>query len=445
MMAEESNAQAPSRGVMTRAQAVFIGVGAMVGAGIFALLGEAGAIALSAVWLSFLIAGIIAGFQGYSFAKLGTKYASPSGLVGYIAAGFGKESRVTSVFSWIGWASTMIVVAMVSVSFGTYAAAVITGGDIPDVLTKVMASVVVLAVVVLNALGGAGAVAKAQSLVIRLVIVVLLGLAAVTMATADWSLLAPSTYPPVSAIIGSIALTFFAFLGFGVVSFTAKDLKNESDLGPATYIALAIATVTYVTISLGVFGQLTPEQVTAAGPTAIALAAMPVLGVAGYWIVAVTAMLSTAGAVNATIYPAPGLLGSLADQGVFPPLFGKKLGRFPVSLLVTGLLILLLVWFLDLSAIASLGSAVALLVFLVISVGHFRIRASTGANAVVLLIAMLTVVVTLLGFFATTLQTSPASLIAFLALALLAVVVDTVWRSVRDRRGTGAGTVAPSP
>ena len=437
-MADEQNASTPSRGVMTRTQAVFIGVGAMVGAGIFALLGEAGKIALSAVWLSFLIAGGIAALQGYSFAHLGKKYASESGLMGYLAAGFGQDSRVTSALSWMVWSSTIIVVAMVAVSFGSYAAAVITGGDMPETLTKVMASVIVVAVVILNSLGGAGAVAKVQSLVIRLVVIVLLGLAVVTMATADWSLLAPSTYPPVSQIIGSIALTFFAFLGFGVVSFTAKDLKNEGDLGPATYIALAIATITYVAISLGVFGQLTPDQVTAAGPTAIAKAAEGVLGQAGYWIVAVTAMLSTAGAVNSTTYPATGLLGSLARQGVFPPMFGAKAGRFPVSLLFTGVLILLLVWVSDLTAIASLGSAVALTIFLVISIGHFKIRSQTGASAVVLAIAMLTVIVTLLGFFATTITTSPTSLVAFVALAVVAVVVDTVWRSMRDRRAAAS-------
>ncbi len=437
-MSDQKDAPGASGGVITRWQAVFIGVGAMVGAGIFALLGEAGAIARSAVWLSFLIAGGIAALQGYSFAYLGKKYASESGLMGYLAAGFGQESRVTSALSWMVWSSTIIVVAMVAVSFGSYAAAVITGGQMPDTLTKAMASVIVIAVVILNALGGAGAVAKVQSLVIRLVIVVLLGLAVVTMATADWSLLAPSTYPSLRTIIGSIALTFFAFLGFGVVSFTAKDLKNESDLGPATYIALAIATVTYVGISLGVFGQLTPEEVTAAGPTAIALAAKPVLGVAGYWVVAITAMLSTAGAVNATTYPAPGLLSSLARQGVFPPIFGAKAGRFPVSLLFTSVLILFLVWVSDLSAIASLGSAVALLIFLVISIGHYKIRKETGASAVVLLVAMLTVIVTLLGFFATTITTSPTSLVAFVALAILAVVVDTIWRAVRTRRSATA-------
>ena len=95
-------------------------------------------------------------------------------------------------------------------------------------------------------------------------------------------------------------------------------------------------------------------------------------------------------------------------------------------------------WVSDLSAIASLGSAVALLIFLVITIGHIKIRRETGASVVVLSIAILTVVVTLVGFFATTITTSPTSLVAFVALAVLAVVVDTVWRIVRTRRSATA-------
>lgn len=339
-----------------------------------------------------------------------------------------------SVSSWLAWASTLIVLAMVAVSFGSYAAAIVTAGQMPETLTKVMATAIVVAATFLIGLGGAGAVAKTQSWIVRLVIVVLLGLSAVTMATADWSMLSPATYPPLRTVIGSIALTFFAFLGFGVVSFTAKDLKKQSDLGPATYIALAVTTLIYVSISLGVFGQLTPEQVTAAGPTAIALAAKPVLGDAGYWVVAVTALLSTAGAVTSTMYPAPGLLDYLARQGIFPPFFGAMAGRFHVGLIISSVAVLVFVWFFDLTAIASIGSAVALLIFLSISVGHFRIRHETGASTLILVLAVLTVVVTLLGFLGTTLASSPTSLVAFAGISILAVVFDAIWRAVRRRR-----------
>ena len=72
---------AGSTGKMSVAGATFMGLGAMVGAGIFALLGEAGAVAGTAVWLSFLIAGVITLLQGYSFSRLGSTFpreAAPS-------------------------------------------------------------------------------------------------------------------------------------------------------------------------------------------------------------------------------------------------------------------------------------------------------------------------------------------------------------------------------
>lgn len=73
----------------------------------------------------------------------------------------------------------------------------------------------------------------------------------------------------------------------------------------------------------------------------------------------------------------------------------------------------------------------ALFIFLMISIGHMRIRKETGASIFTLAVGALTVAVTLVGFFATTLKTSPTSLIAF---AVLAVVADTIWRSVRSSR-----------
>jgi amino acid transporter len=80
-------------------QAAFIGVGAMVGAGIFSLLGAAGEVAGAAVWLSFAIAGAGAILQGYSFAKLGARYPSAGGLLEYVVQGLGNGSE----FHRIDW------------------------------------------------------------------------------------------------------------------------------------------------------------------------------------------------------------------------------------------------------------------------------------------------------------------------------------------------------
>jgi amino acid transporter len=83
-------------------QAAFIGVGSMVGAGIFALLGTAGEVAGSAVWISFLLAGAVAALQGYSFAKLGARYPSAGGFLEYVIR---DGARVTSPASSRGCCS----------------------------------------------------------------------------------------------------------------------------------------------------------------------------------------------------------------------------------------------------------------------------------------------------------------------------------------------------
>ena len=81
-------------------QTAFIGVGSMVGAGIFALLGAAGEVAGAAVWVSFLLAGAVAILQGYSFAKLGARYPSAGGLLEYVAKGFG-DGHFTGTSAWL--------------------------------------------------------------------------------------------------------------------------------------------------------------------------------------------------------------------------------------------------------------------------------------------------------------------------------------------------------
>src|ERR671912_1093146 len=117
-------AEGSTRRFVSTREAAFIGVGAMVGAGIFALLGAAGEVAGAAVWLSFLLAGGIAALQGYSFAKLGARYPTAGGLLEYVNKGFGL-GHVATVVAWLTYAANAIVTAMVAVSFGSYASSAV--------------------------------------------------------------------------------------------------------------------------------------------------------------------------------------------------------------------------------------------------------------------------------------------------------------------------------
>ncbi|HEX6474049.1 MAG TPA: APC family permease [Candidatus Limnocylindria bacterium] len=425
---------------MSTRQAAFIGVGAMVGAGIFSLLGTAGEVAGAAVWLSFVLAGIIAALQGYSFAKLGSRYPSAAGLIEYINRAFGM-GHVSAVIAWLAYASNGIVTAMVAVSFGSYASSAFTGGD--ETWVKPFAVILVIAMTILN-IAGSTFVARVQSLVVFVVVGILGVFAVVTILNVDWSLLAPSGYPSVQHIVSSVALTFFAFLGFGIVTFTAKDLRDPSKQLPrAMTLAIGLAALVYVGVSIGVFGTLTVDEVVDAGPTAIAVAAQPVLGDLGYWMMTVTALFATAGATNAGLYPAQGLSEELARTGQFPTVMGRKVaGRANVGLLVVAVAVALLAVGYDLSAIASIGSAVALMVFTLVSIGHLRIRAETGANLWLLLLAIGTAGVSLLVFVFTTLIQEPASIVALVVIVLLSIAMDLWWSG---RRGPISGGAAQPP
>jgi amino acid transporter len=415
---------------MTVLQATYIGVGSMVGAGIFALLGAAGAVAGSAVWLSFLIAGIIAGLQGYSFAKLGATYPSGGGILTFMSKGFG-EGHLAGIGAWLFFTAGSIVVAMIASSFGGYASSVVAGGD--PFWAKVLAVLLILVMTGLNAVG-ASAVARVQSVIVTIVLVILVIFAVVTIASWNPALLAPSGYPGWRDIVSSVALTFFAFLGFGVITFTAKDLPNPArQLPKAIYFALLIATTVYVAVSLGVFGTLTADQVVKYGTTALAEAAKPTLGEAGYVLMVITALFSTTGAVNAGLYPSIGMTQHLASVGQFPRFFSRSFARFPAGLLVMAAFAIILVSFFNLNAIASIGSAVALLVFSAVSVAHFRVRHETGASLIVLIIGLIATLGTFVIFCTTTLVAEPATAWALLAIIVLAVAIDLGWKAASRR------------
>ena len=169
-------------------QAAFIGVGAMVGAGIFALLGAAGEVAGAAVWLSFLLAGVVAGLQGYSFAKLGARYPSAGGLLEYVAKATG-NGHFTGVTAWLTYLANAIVTAMVAVSFGSYATSTFAGEN--QAWIKFFAAAIILVMTGVNIVGSR-LVANAQTVIVYVVLGILSVFAVVTLVNMTPSLLAPS-------------------------------------------------------------------------------------------------------------------------------------------------------------------------------------------------------------------------------------------------------------
>ena len=163
---------------------------------------------------------------------------------------------------------------------------------------------------------GTEAVMRLQSIIAMIVRAIFAIFIVATTSQLHTAFLSASDYPPVRSIASAAALTFFAYLGFAVISFATGDMKDPARTLPqAMYLAIGIATGIYVLVSLGVFGSLPVNDVIAHGSIALAVAAIPVLGRAGFLMMAVAALISTTACTNSGLYAAGNVTRDMAMRG----------------------------------------------------------------------------------------------------------------------------------
>jgi amino acid transporter len=233
-------------------------------------------------------------------------------------------------------------------------------------------------------------------------------------------------------ILASVALTFFAYLGFGVISFAGGDIENPKiNMPRAMYISIGFTMLLYVALAIGVFGTLTVDEVIANADTALAVAALPIFGAAGYTMISISALFSTTGAINSQLYASIGATYTMAKEGHLPPVFSLKRRRRAggtQGLVISSLLIIALALLFDVSAIASIGSAVALAIFALVTIAHLRMANETRASKLVLYLALIATSLAILHFAWYTLLTSPETYVILVATIILDWVVEAVWR-----------------
>jgi amino acid transporter len=140
--------------------------------------------------------------------------------------------------------------------------------------------------------------------------------------------------------------------------------------------------VIYALVASGVVSNVPLHVLKGLGDSALAVAAKPSLGQAGFRLIAIAALLSTASAVNATLFGSTNIAYQISKNGGLPPAFDRQLwGRDIEGLFITAGLVLVFVLIFPLSAVASMGSAGFLLVYAAVAIGHIRIREQTGAKA----------------------------------------------------------------
>ncbi len=367
--------------------AVSIGVGGMVGAGIFSILGSACTIGGNAVYLSFLIAGVVALFSTYSYAKLGARYPSAGGPVEFLIQGFGDGvfSGGLNIMLWIGY---LFALALYAKAFGAYFMTFFSGSH--PVMVNLAASLVIVLFALLEFVG-TKAVGKAELYIVAVKVGILILFAVSGAFFIKPGLLSPARWPSGGSIIFAAAMVFLAYEGFGLITNAAEDMTNpERDLPRALYLAVFIVILIYLAISVAVIGNLPLKQIIHAQDYALAEAARPFLGDIGFRVIAVAALLSTASAINASLYGGANVSYMLAREGELPEVFDRKVWRTGrEGLLISAGFVILLVNLFNLEGIAMMGSAAFLIIYGAVNFGHLRLLDQTHGKAWVIWLAIL--------------------------------------------------------
>ncbi len=393
-----------------------LGIGSMVGAGIFALLGQAALVAGGETYLAFVIGGAIAAMSGYSYAKLAARYPKSGGIAAYFDEAFG-TGRLSGTLTLIYLVTLVVTIAMIASAFGAYAAPLLVGSSDPF-WTGLFASAIVVLLTALN-VGGSGLVGPAELLLVVIKLVILSGLMLAGITSRPAHLLTDHVHPSVLGLLASVGLTFFAYAGYGMMANAAGSVANPQRTIPRSiFLAIAVVTVLYVGLAIVVLQSISPADLVEHADTAVALAAEPVLGHFGFVAVSIAALLATASAINATLFSAVHIASALVQTGRLPRAFDRHFWRHGTQgVMISVGAILLMVNFFNLNAIANIASATFLVAYLAVYVAHWRLVPEAGGSRTIIVLGIVTMGVVLLVFLWSVSRTQPWSI------AMIAVFV----------------------
>lgn len=368
--------------------AIAIGIGGMVGAGIFSILGVVAETSGTALWFSFVIGGVVALLSTYSYAKLGARYPSAGGPVEFLVQGFGDGiiSGGINIYMWIGY---IIALALYAHGFAGYFATFFPQYASP-MFGKAAAVGIVLLFTLVNFVG-AGLVGRSESVIVAIKVGILIVFSVAGLFFLHPAYLSTATWPPMSGIAFGAGVLFIGYEGFGLITNAAEDMDNPRKLLPrALYLSVVSVMVIYIMVSVAVIGNLHVPEIVAAKDYALAQAAKPFLGEVGFRLIALGAVFSTASAINATLFGSANVSYMLAKDGELPQIFSRHIWQGGTGgLVITSALVLAFVMFFDLSGVAMMGSGAFLLIYGIVAVAHLRLIPETGASRPLVWMAVL--------------------------------------------------------
>ena len=412
--------------------AVSIGVGAMIGAGIFSIFGAAGAEAGNALWIAFAVAGVVALLNTYSYAKLGSTFPTNGGPAEFLLQGFGDGIK-SGGFNILIWLGSIFSISLVSRGFGGYAHSFFRGNLSNEWITYFAIGIILLFVII--NFWGAKAVGNSELTIVAIKVGILLLFGIAGLFFIKPALLSPSAWPAESNILVAITLVFFSYLGFGYITNTAGDMENPKKMLPkALYLSVIISVFIYLLVSITVMGTLPFDVVLKAKDYALAEGAQPILGELGFKLIAIAALLSTSSAINATLYGAANTSYMMSRDGQLPFDFDKRIWKNALGgLFFTAAVAILFASTLPIERIAMLGGVVYLLVYIAVNIAHMKVRKTTGASPVVLIITII-LNISLIGIiFHYLFEHNKAILFSFIGLLIICFIFEWVYRKITGR------------
>ncbi len=419
-------------------EAVSIGIGGMVGGGIFAVLGLAATLAKGGTPVSFLFAGLIALITSYSYVKLSLAYPDRGGTVKFVNQGFGRGVFSGGINNLL-WVSYIIMLALYASAFGSYAPNLFKIVSDNVVNFHIYASLIVIIATAINYYS-IKVVGVIESYAVMIKLVILLGFVAVgaygLFGNPNLGQLKVSNWETPLNLISAGMVIFVAYEGFELIANAAPDIENPEKNVPRAYFGAVIFVILlYITIAVITVGSLPFSVITTAQDYVLAEAAKPMLGQVGFTIITIAALISTFSAINASLYGGSRVSYEIAEDDELPREFTRMFWNQPIGLMITSLATLALVNTIDLESIAAAGSIGFLLIFAVVNLTGFKLANNIKAGKIIPLSGFILCVLAVSALIVHTFSANLPGLLIASGIVVVCFLIEYSYKKY-ERRGT---------
>ncbi len=357
-----------------------LGIAAMIGAGIFALIGIASGIAGPAILLAFLLNGIIATLTGLSYAELGSAVPEAGGSYVWVREALG--DFVGFLSGWCSWSANSIACALYAVTFGAFLSEAVVrmmGFPFPQSLVAKVASVSIVTFLTYVNYRGVKESGRVGGVVTALKVAILLTFSAFgiykTVTRPDWiKSFTPFMPNGIAGVLAAMGLTYIAFEGYEIIVQSGEEVKEpERNIPKAIILSLWIVVTIYLLVafaSLGAVQSNVPSwqylgKLAEFGLIRIANGIMPF----GSVLILIGGLISTVSAMNATIYSSSRMAFAMGRDGFLPGIFSKihSKNRTPHYAIFFSYLIVVVLSVAPIEVVATAADIMYLTIFMLVN------------------------------------------------------------------------------